>query len=219
MTPEADRKARQDQVRKRRIAQSQGVLQGVLSQIGPSDLVVDCGAHAGGVARKLAATGAQLVAFEPDPVPFEKLQAALSDRPNVTLHQAAAGVKAGKSPLFRDAEFDENPLRRARRSTIVPRAVRTERSAEAVETFDLPAAIEDWVAQHGQVAFLKLDIEGAELDILTEMLRCDQFEKIALTVAELHGYRFPHLKAEFDALRRTLNARYPETRLWLEWLV
>lgn len=218
MNAQPDRKARQAQVRQRRSTQAKGILQGVLSQLRPGGLAVDCGAHAGRLTRALAETGADVVAFEPDPVPFAKLSAALSDRPNVTLHQAAVGISDAQAPLFRLAGFDENPLPRARRSTVVPRANLTERSDVSVEVLDLPKQIADWAERYGRVDFLKLDVEGAELDILTEMLRLRLFDKVALTVAELHGYRFPHLKREFDALRSTLNDRFPETRVWLEWV-
>ena len=60
--------------RVRREARTAGVLQGVTAMIGPGDLVVDCGTHAGKITAQLAATGADVIAFEPDPVPFERLE-------------------------------------------------------------------------------------------------------------------------------------------------
>lgn len=204
--------------RARRVARAKGILQGLQVALRPGDLVIDCGANVGSVAGPLAATGATVICFEPDPEPFKELDKALGALDNVELAAVAVGIKAGKVPLFRGERFEENPIVASRRSTIMPGANRMEGAALEVEVANLIPLLQDWVARPGGIAFLKLDVEGAELDILTEMLRLDLFSGIGLTVAELHGYKFPQLKPEFDALRRTIKARYPEDRVWLDWI-
>ncbi|MEL7116978.1 MAG: FkbM family methyltransferase, partial [Pseudomonadota bacterium] len=184
----------------------------------PGDLAFDCGANLGVITGKLAATGCEVIAYEPDPVAFAALEAAHGGAPNVTLNAAAVGVAAGQAVLLRDAAFDSAPEQRTLRSSIIPGG-----NAMAETAIEVPVVnLLDDIAQHavrpGGIAFLKLDVEGAELDILTEMLRHDVFAQVRLTVAELHGYKFPDLKPEFQALRSTLTAKYPPHRVWLNWI-
>jgi FkbM family methyltransferase len=209
---------KQQLVRARRMARAAGILQGLEAALRPGDLVVDCGANVGSITTRLAATGADVVAFEPDPVAFQELETATRDMPNVTRHQAAVGVADGTADLYRGERFDENPIVSTRRSTITPGANRMQGVAMQVEVVNLPARLKDWVGRPGGVAFLKLDVEGAELDILTDMLRFDLFEQVKLTVAELLGYKFPEIREEFQALRKVIRARYPDTRVWLDWI-
>ncbi|MDJ0827020.1 MAG: FkbM family methyltransferase [Rhodobacter sp.] len=212
-------KARQKAHRQRRVARAEGVLLGVLSQIGPGDLALDCGANTGTITTRLADTGAEVHAFEPDPAAAEALHQAVEGRSNVTLHRAAVGVADGTARLMRGEGFADDPLVTSRRSTIVPGATRIDPAhGVEVEVVDLIARLKTWAARPAGIAFLKLDVEGAELDILTEMLRHDLFAQIRLTVAELHPYKFPALRPEFQALRKTVAARYPETRVWLDWI-
>ncbi|KMW56760.1 nodulation protein noeI [Candidatus Rhodobacter oscarellae] len=216
----AESKARQRAHHQRRKEQARGLMRGVISQIGPGDLVVDCGANVGAVAVPLARTGAELHAFEPDPVAFTQLQKATAAFDNVHLHAAAVGIAEGTARLFRGDTFADDPVKATRRSTVLAGGVRMSDGGDSIETpvIDLPARLTEWAKRDRGIAFLKLDIEGAELDLLTEMLRLDLFSQIRLTVAEMHAYKFPHLRPEFQALRKTITARYPDTRVWLDWI-
>ena len=48
---------------------------------------------------------------------------------------------------------------------------------------------------------MKMDIEGAELEILEQMHERDFFDRIRLTVAETHENKFKALRPRFQALR------------------
>jgi hypothetical protein len=83
---------------------------------------------------------------------------------------------------------------------------------------DFPAFVQGLVAQHGRVAFVKMDIEGAELDLLESMDRQNLFPAIGLTVAETHEKKFRHLAPRFAALRVSVAAKYPITKVNLDWI-
>ena len=63
-----------------------------------------------------------------------------------------------------------------------------------------------------------MDIEGAELDVLEAMEAQGLFDKIKLTVAETHEKKFKHLRPRFAALRATVGAKYPITKVNLDWI-
>jgi FkbM family methyltransferase len=205
--------------RDRRDSHGRGLMQGILSMLQPGDLVIDCGANLGEIAGPLAETGAHVHAFEPDPYNFAKLTERLGHLPNVTLHQSAVGTSAGTVRLMRAANWDENPDQASVKSTIITGG-RNISDAEGIDValIDFPAFLQALIAQHGSISFLKMDIEGAELDLLEEMERQDLFAPIRLTVAETHERKFKDLRPRFEALRARITEAYPITKVNLDWI-
>lgn len=214
-------KLKRRQERNMRAARAQGLMQGIVSMLKPGDVVLDCGANLGNVTAPLAATGAHVHAFEPDPYAFEKLLRRFQGVPNVTLHNAAVGPKAGSIRLMRADNFEDNPKGASVKSTVISggrRIDEDEANSIEVELIDLPAFIDGIVAEHGEVAFLKMDIEGAELELLEVMHERGQLDPIRLTVAETHEKKFKHLADRFAALRDTFGQTYPVTKVDLDWI-
>lgn len=210
--------------RVRRNARAQfarGLLQGIVSMLRPGDVVLDCGANVGAVTAPLAETGAIVHAFEPDPFAFSQLSARVAGMGNVVLHNCAVGVTAGRVRLMRAANFEDNPKGGSVKSTVIPggrNIDEAEGNAIEVEQIALPEMIRDIAARHGEVAFLKMDIEGAELDLLEHMQAEGLFDHVRLTVAETHENKFRDLRPRFAALRHAVAAQYPVTRVNLDWI-
>ncbi len=214
-------KLKRRQNRNMRHAYAKGLMQGILSMLKPGDVVLDCGANLGAVTGPLAATGAIVHAYEPDPYAFGKLSEVFGAVPNVELHNAAVGVGSGTIRLMRADNFDANPKGASVKSTVISGGRRIDEDASnAIEValVDLPAVVRDLTSQHGEIAFLKMDIEGAELELLERMLEEDLFDKVRLTVAETHEKKFRDLVPRFEALRRAVVERYPPTRVNLDWI-
>lgn len=220
-SPDEAEAARRERRRARdlRHAHAEGLMLGIRSMLGPGDVAIDCGANIGDVTLPLAATGARVIAFEPDPFAFAKLQGRAGEMPNVTLHQAAVGVTEGTLRLMRAQGFAGNPVGGSVKSTTVPggRGI-AEGEGIAVPCIALPDLLRRLIAEHGRIALLKLDIEGAELDILEAMLAEDLFDGIGLTLAETHERKFRALRPRFRALRAQIAARFPQTRVNLDWV-
>lgn len=173
-----------------------------MDRLRPGDIAVDLGANVGRYTRILAASGAEVHAFEPDPTTFALLTEAVADLPNVHLHQAAVGLVSGtitlhRPPADRHADYSEMSsvvFRSARH--YAPEAVEVElRSfADVVNGFDRP------------VRLVKMDIEGAEFDILRAIFANPagfRFEKLYV---ETHETYAPHELAEVDRMRRQARA-------------
>lgn len=205
--------------RNQRKAWAEGYLRGICTLLRPGDLAVDLGANMGVVTAQLAATGADVVAFEPDPVTFEKLQARFADAPNVTLVHAAVGVGSGTVRLMRADNFAENPEGASVKSTILDggRRIDAENSVE-VDLIDFPGWVRDQVAARGQIAFIKMDIEGAELEILEAMDAQGLFADIRGLVAETHERKFRDLKDRYKAIRAAIAEHEPSGKINLDWI-
>ncbi|SEW37371.1 methyltransferase, FkbM family [Aliiroseovarius sediminilitoris] len=209
------------QARNQRAAHAKGLLQGICSMLKPGDVVLDCGANIGEVTVPLAKTGAHIHAFEPDPYAFGKLSDATRDLDNVTLHNAAVGTKTGTINLMRAENFGDNPRGASVKSTVISGGRKIDETTEntlEVPLISLPDFLADLTAKHGQIAFLKMDIEGAELEILEAMLADGLFDKITLTVAETHENKFKALRDRFRALRAAVAKAHPPTRVNLDWI-
>lgn len=202
-----------------RHARAEGLLQGVASMLRPGDVAVDCGANRGDVTALLAASGATVHAFEPDPYNVAKLTERFAEAPNVQVHAAAVGPVVGSIRLMRAANWEANPDLASVKSTVVAGGHNiAEGDGIEVALVDFPAFLRGLVADHGRVAFVKMDIEGAELDLLTAMLDQRLFDHVQLTVAETHERKFKDLRPRFAALRSAIAEAYPPTRVNLDWI-
>ena len=209
------RRARRNQ----RKAWADGYLLGICTLLRPGDLAVDLGANKGDVTEMLAATGADVVAFEPDPMTFERLRARFEGAANVTLVHAAAGVGFGTVRLLRAENFAENPEGASVKSTILGggRRIDAGNSVE-VALIDFPAWVRGQVTARGQIAFVKMDIEGAELDILEAMDREGLFAGIRGLVAETHERKFKDLRERYKALKLAIAEHEPSGKINLDWI-
>lgn len=212
-------KLKRRQARNQRKAQADGFLLGVTAMLKPGDFVIDCGANIGNVTEPLAETGAHVHCFEPDPFAFRKLSKRFDGNPSVTLQNAAVGVDAGTVQLMRAENFDDNRRGASVKSTVVSggRMIDEARSVE-VERIDFIAFLRQAVERHGEVAFLKMDIEGAELEILEAMEREDLFAPVRAMVVETHERKFKALRPRFKALRERVSAAYPLRKVNLDWI-
>lgn len=204
-----------------RVARAEGMLHGVLAMLRPGDVAVDCGANRGDVTALLAATGAEVHAFEPDPYNIAKLEDRFSETPNVQLHSAAVGTRNGHIRLMRAANWDANPETASVKSTVIEGVDGiAEDEGIDVAMIDLLAFLRVLAATRGSVAFLKLDVEGAELDLLEMMHMENLFDIVRLTVAETHERKFRELgqRLRFAALRDAIARAYPPTRVNLDWI-
>lgn len=186
--------------RNQRKAWAEGYMTAIRAMLRPGDLAIDCGANMGVVTAVLAATGADVIAHEPDPFAFATLHTKFCGMPNVTLVNAAVGAGAGSVRLMRADNFSANPDGASVKSTIIDggRRIDAENSVE-VALLDFPAIVCEKVAARGEIAFVKMDIEGAELEILEIIDREGLFTNIRALVAETHERK---LKICVTATRR-----------------
>jgi len=184
--------------RAKRAARAERAFFAALLELGPGDVALDCGANVGFYARHMARSGATVHAFEPDPLAFEALSRALGDAPNVTLHPAAVGTVPGRATLSRPADFAADPVGRTVASTLMG----GDGEGVEVEVIDLPAFL---AALPAPPALLKLDVEGAEVELLETLEARGLLAPIRHVFCETHERQFPALRPRTFALIRALG--------------
>lgn len=197
--------------------------------VGPGDLAFDIGSHVGNRARVLHGLGARVVALEPQPR-LHALLGRILPADRMTLLQAAAGAAPGRLPL---AVSRRHPTVSTLSRPWIDAVSRTEGFAAVRwdETVDVEVVTLDaLIAAHGRPAFVKIDVEGYEPDILAGLstaVPVVAFEYLPATrdlafacldrLAALGPYRFNRTEGEIhrflhadwqsaEAMRATLAA-------------
>jgi FkbM family methyltransferase len=142
-------------------------------------LILDCGANIGIATLyfKRRSPNAKIVAIEPDPRAFALLRQNVDANGlrGVELIPKALAAKPGTVELFLDAE---HPLVASTRRDRV-----SERSRSVtVEAVPLSSLIDR------TVAFLKLDVEGSEFTVLSELARSGKIAEVAQMAVEYHHH-------------------------------
>lgn len=140
------------------------------SLIDPGALVFDIGSHVGDRADSFVRLGARVVALEPQPDVFRALRLICRLRhghnSRITLRNEAVGAQAGVVAMYVNAA---NPTV----STLSPELVHAAQSSPQWQgqiwdqSIDVPVTTLDaLIAEFGVPDFVKIDVEGFELDVL-----------------------------------------------------
>lgn len=175
-------------------------------------LALDCGANVGLVSEALARIGFDVVAFEPHPQAFEQLATRFARRSNVTCVQKAVSIGAGRARLHLHAGWEVDPVAVSQASSLYAgkRNVLGDSWVD-VETIDLDAYI---AGLDRPVALVKVDVEGAEVDILERLLDTGRIAEIGLVLVEMHDGKIPELSQRGAILRdRLASGAYAHVHL------
>jgi FkbM family methyltransferase len=159
----------------------------------PSPTIVDCGANIGVATGFFVREhpGAKLIAIEPDPSCFDLLSQNIRRNGwrNVTAHNVAAGKEEGTTLFFRDPSQPGSLLGSTKRRVLEEQL--------AVPAVRLSRLIPE------SVDLLKLDVEGAETEVLDELLDAGALTRIGAIIVEFH--HDPHRPALLGNFVRKLG--------------
>lgn len=172
-------------LKRRHCARAQDTFSEVLADTGHGDLCIDLGANVGEFSLRMAATGADVISFEPDPGAFSVLQKATADVPNITLVHKAAGHENDKLTLHRSNKWSaDDPGANTKSSSLIAQNQTTaDANAVEVEVVDIIAFIENL---ERDVRIIKMDIEGAEWEIMNRLVDHPVLSRIDCIFVETH---------------------------------
>lgn len=136
----------------------------------PGDLAFDIGAHVGNRSQALAQAGARVVAFEPQPRLAAYLERHVA-RGAIRLDRRAVGRAGGRAVLAVSARHPTVSTLSAdwRRRVGTVDAFRGVEWNERVEVE--VATLDQLIAEYGEPAFCKIDVEGFEAEVLAGLSR------------------------------------------------
>lgn len=179
----------------------------------PGELAFDIGSHVGDRIGSFRRCGARVVGLEPQPQCAKIIRAIYADDHQVTLVEAACGDKPGSLELHINSA---NPTV----TTASPQFVHAAKGAEGWHdqvwdsSIEVPVTtLDQLIAEHGRPAFVKIDVEGFEADVLaglTTAVPCLSFEFTTIQrdvafrcverLAALGAYRFDVALGELQQL-------------------
>lgn len=156
-------------------------------------LIIDCGSNIGIsiLFFKKLLPRARIIGFEPDEKAFQLLSRNVTENglSDVTLHNAAVSSKTGELTFFSNSESPGSLVMSVVKNRISGSEARQVRCV-ALSTF-----------LQGRVDLLKMDIEGAEMDVMQELTSSGALENVNAMVIEYHH----HLRPGEDRLSEMLH--------------
>jgi hypothetical protein len=184
-------------------------------RLGKDDLVLDCGANVGLITRYLASTGAHIIAFEPDPRAFARLQKRCGHLSNVTLRNEGVWDKQDTLPLFDHAEGKEQEAAFTVGSSLIAEKKNIDLTrSRQVPLIDLIQFLQE---QPKRIALIKLDVEGAEIAILKKILREKAWDRFDRMYVETHETKIPEQAPALQEIRCEIRANQLD-HIKLNWV-
>lgn len=176
-----------------------------VAELRPGDIAIDCGANVGRFTVPMARSGAEVYAFEPNPDAYACLLQSTAAFPNVRTFQAALAPEPGPVKLYLHRYADEDPVHFSVGSSLLgaKRSVRDDHyvTVDGIRFTDFLHALGD-----RRVRLLKMDIEGAEIGVLNDLLDAGWQERIEQAFIEVHDRQIPALAEPTRRLRERLAA-------------
>lgn len=133
---------------------------------GPGDLVFDIGAHLGNRTAAWRSMGARVLAAEPNPDCLRVLHRAFGADPAVSVVAAAVGSRKGTTILHISRTY---PTLATVSSEWIDRVGKVEnfRGIAWEDSVEVEiTTLDELIAVHGRPAFVKIDVEGFEAEVL-----------------------------------------------------
>ncbi len=181
------------------------------------DLCFDIGAHLGDRVHAFSTLGARVIALEPNPACMNWLRRWYTHNQHITLIEQAVGAHAGTAVMWISrltpsvSTLSQKWLKAVSQSPRFAGVRWNEQVQVTVTTLDA------LIAQYGIPAFCKIDVEGAELDVLnglSQALPALSFEYIPAIIetaigcinrlSELGNYEYNWRVSEFPRLRSSV---------------
>lgn len=163
----------------------------------------------------MAGGGAAVHAFEPNPHACVVLRKKFASNPRVKVHEAAAHIADGTRRLYLHENSRENEIYWSNGSSLLADKpnVSGDRFVEA-RTIDLAAFID---ALPDRVRLLKMDIEGAEVEVLRRLIETGSLDRVDVLFVETHEKKMPWLESVTTKLKNEIRA-HPTCRVCFDWV-
>jgi FkbM family methyltransferase len=191
-------------------------LQPVLKILHEGSVIIDCGANVGDISILFAKSKAQVFAFEPDPIAFKVLENRTKSYSNITCYQKAVSTTNGTTRMYFHKERAQlNHEAYSVSSSIIGEKenIDTNNFVE-IETIDLSEFI---ASMKDMVALVKMDVEGAEIEILEKFIELETYKRIDLLLVETHEAKIPGHKQKIKQLKYLL-ATQKIKNIKLNWI-
>jgi FkbM family methyltransferase len=174
-------------------------------------VIIDCGANVGLFTKFFRAFSYNVYAFEPNPFSFNELKK-LCNYDGVKLINSGAGINNEEIDLFLPNNFEEN--KESESCSILSDKPNLTKNSIKVNLIDFSKFILDLNAE---IDFIKVDIEGYEVELIPHLIKTKAIKKIKLMYVELHNKKWPNLEVKTQNLINIINKENLNKKIKLSW--
>jgi FkbM family methyltransferase len=173
------------------------------------DCVIDCGANIGNFTELFQSMGGNVIAFEPNVYAFEILKKRFYNNNRVKcIQKGVSGIKsAGPKKMFLHEKAEENQVVYSTGSSILESKININKDNFInIELIDLCHFLIDFKKRvNKEIKILKIDIEGAEIELLNDLMDQDLIRDIPYVFVETHENKIPELKHSTQKLKERIE--------------
>jgi len=156
-------------------------------EIKTTDIVIDCGANIGKIVKPLIKYRPTIYCFEPNPIAFQQLRKNLGFADHLHLINKAVGVENKTAKLFKhisavDSE-EEELIYSVSASLIANKSNVDKENYYEIEIIDFLDFIKNIKRD---ILIVKVDIEGAEVELINALLDYNLHRRIKYLFVETH---------------------------------
>ena len=187
--------------------------------VGPGDLVVDVGANLGNRSEVFLALGARVVAVEPQAPLAAHLRATLGTDERLTLLECGLGSQEGTAELFVSDAHTITSMSRDWIEATKASGRFSEHRWDEVRVVPV-TTLDRVVADHGVPAFVKIDVEGFEHEVLSGLSRRVGAASIEFSSETVEGSTLRCVERLRDLGMTQFNLSLGESMAWHlpEWV-
>ena len=173
-------------------------------------LCLDCGANVGLVTDIILFMNGKSICFEPNKTVLKMLYKKYKYNANVTIEDVAVSDKFSSADLCLYGQYD----RGANICGFKGELEKPKNLSYAVKTIRLS----DYINKLAEdIYLLKLDIEGAEFDVVPDLIKTGAINKCKYVVCETHSRFFEDGHQRMEILRKMISD-FKINNLYMEWV-
>ena len=182
-------------------------------------LVIDCGANIGDVSSIFNRYGSTVYAFEPTNVTFEILKKRFDSIDNITCYKKAVWTENTNLKFYHHEWSSYNKIHWSNGNSLLKEKKNVNaQDFEVVEAINLSDFVKSITSEKNKnIDLLKMDIEGAEVQVINHLIDTGAINYINILICEVHDRKYEFLRESTNALRNRVIKNNLQNKIFLDW--
>lgn len=189
----------------------------LLSNLGSEDDVIDIGANVGNISWEMSKYAKKVYAFEPFPPAYLEIVKKAKLRSNIIPFNIGISTKSETMRLYLHKSGNNESLDFSQGSSLISSKCNVDNSNFVdVECVTIQRMLE--IIKVKKVKLVKMDIEGAEVELLLNLIETNDIDWFDVMIVEMHDHKIPVLKEKSDLLRKLVSSQNLSSKIMLDWI-
>ena len=180
-----------------------------------NSIVIDMGANIGDITSIFARFDCKVYSFEPTKYTFDILDKRFSKNEKIKCYNKACWIKNEKIKFYHHEWSKYNSVHWSNGNSLKEDKTNiNKQDFEYVEAIDISEFINNLETD---IDLLKIDIEGAEIEVINHLIDTGIIHKIKKIVCEVHDKKYPSFKIPTNNLRKRIFRENLTKKINLDW--